>query len=140
MSLSQDLMILATKLAEVEAQLGDVPAALEAAKEEGRRSRDQEFTDLVAAKDAEKAAFGEAEFQRGVASVVCPDPGSGDKIFSQAEVDAMLAPLNEQVVAMRGQIESLESQVAGMDQKISEAVQAKVAEFKAKLDEVEAQF
>lgn len=139
MSLAQDLMILATKLAEVEAQLGDVPAALEAAKEEGRRSRDEEFSQLIAQKDQEKADFGASEYQRGFVDGG-NGQGSGDKIYSQAEVDAMLAPLNEQVAAMQGRITELEGIVATMDQKVAEAVAARVAEFKGALDAVEAQF
>ncbi len=139
MGVLQDLLVeLTDKLNEVEAQLGDIPAALEAAKESGRRERDQEFADMVAAKDAEKVAFGASEYARGF--VDGGNGGGSDKIYSQAEVDAMLAPLNEQVLAMQGQITDLQGQLASVDQRIADAVAAKVAEFKGKLDEVEAQF
>lgn len=140
MSLAQDLIALAQKLEEIESQLGDVPAALEAAKEEGRRSRDQEFIDMQASKDEEKRVFGESEYQRGFVDGGNGAPPASDKIYSQAEVDAMLAPLNESVIAMQGRISELEAIVAGVDSRIAEAVASKIAEFKAGLDEVEAKF
>lgn len=140
MSMLSDLLIeVSNKLAEVEAQLGDIPAALEAAKESGRRERDQEFTDMVAAKDLEKSDFGFSEYARGFVDGG-NGQGSGDKIYSQVEVDAMLAPLNESVLALQGRIAELEGIVASVDQRIVDAVAAKVAEMNQRIDEMQGAF
>lgn len=118
-TLSENILALSKIVAELEAQAADFPAALEAEREAGRRERDADV-------EAAKIAGYDEGFAAGVASV----PVS-DKVFSQAEVDAMLAPLNEQVLTMQGRIAELEGVVAGIDQKVSDAVALALSEFKA---------
>lgn len=61
-----------------------------------------------AAVQLRKEGFDEG-FAAGVASVGVP---ASDKIFSQTEVDAMLAPLNEQILLLKAQLDAVPSQIA----------------------------
>lgn len=148
---------LETAIAEFKTKSENFEQTLADEREAGRRDRDAEVTDLqerllvaksdfdamVVQKDQEKVEFGASEYQRGFVDGG-NGSGGGDKIYSQVELDAAVAgavaPLNEQVMAMQGQIDALNAQLATVDQRISEAVAARLAEFKAALDSVEAQF
>lgn len=165
-ALSEQLIALAQRIDEVQAQLGDVPAALEAEREAGRRERDgevsalneqiaakqSEFDAMVAQKDQEKTDFGASEYQRGADEKICPDvPPSSDKIYSQADLDAIVVPLNDRLTqmdvqlseaagregALQSRVDELQAIVDGLDVRISEAVQNALKEAKAKLDEAE---
>jgi hypothetical protein len=110
MDLLKMLQDLVAKLSELQAQLADVPAALEAAK---------------------KLSYDEG-FVAGVASVPVVVPG--DKIFSQAELDAKIA---EVVAPLEKKVSDLELVVAGMDQKVLDAVMAAKADLLAKIKDLE---
>lgn len=79
-----------------------------------------QLADAQAALVAEKQASYEQGFAAGQAA------SGGDKIYSQAEVDAMLLPLNEQIAA-------LQAQVAGVPDQIAAAVAQAKAELKEQI-------
>lgn len=72
--------------------------------------------------DAQKAAddLAKAKFDEGFAAGVASVPVS-DKIFSQADVDALLAPLQAQITDLQAQVLALQGSI---DQKVSDAVAA----------------
>lgn len=78
-----------------------------------------------AADDLAKAKYDEG-FAAGVASV-----GPGDKIYSQAELDAIVLPLNEKIAALELTVNELS---ASIPVKIAEAVAAFKAELLAKYE------
>lgn len=84
----------------------------------------------AAVAESAKVAYDKG-FADGVASV--PPPVS-DKIFSQAEVDQMLA---DAVLPLQKKIEDLELVVAGVDQKIAEGVALVKADLLAKYNELQ---
>jgi hypothetical protein len=102
----------AGQIAQLQAKLQDAQAALE-----------------IQVKEAYDKGFAD-----GVNSVQIPP---SDKIYSQEDMDnaikLAIEPLNAKII-------ELEGIVSGIDQKVNDAVALKLAEFKAKLDEVEAQF
>lgn len=71
-------------------------------------------------------------FAEGVASVQVP---VSDKIFSQAEVDQMLA---DAVAPLQKKVEELEAIVAGFDQKVADALALFKADLLLKVKEVDA--
>lgn len=78
-----------------------------------------------AADDLAKAKYDEG-FAAGVASV-----GPGDKIYSQAEVDAIVLPLNEKIAALEVLIADIN---ASIPVKVAEAVSTFKAELLAKYE------
>src|SRR3954465_3641485 len=62
-----------------------------------------QLVDAQAAADSISKDAYDKGFADGVSSV-----GTGDKIFSQAEVDAMLAPLQTQVTDLQAQVTALQ--------------------------------
>jgi len=86
----------------------------------------------VALEQAVKEAYDKG-FQDGAASQNPPS----DKIYTQEDLDNAV---RSAVEPLNARISELESQVAGIDQKVKEEVDKKVAEIKAKLDELEAGF
>lgn len=80
---------------------------------------------------ASKLAYDKG-FADGVASVVVTP---GDKIFSQAEADAMVATAVE---PLQKKIEKLELVVVGIDGKIAEALMVFKADLLLKVKEVDA--
>lgn len=130
-------------VAKMEEQSADFPAELQRVREEaledGKRSRDEEISDLIDTKDQEKAEFGASEYTRGfsdgVASV--PECPVSDKVYTQEELDAAVqtaveaatGPLNETVAAMQVEIDRLNGELSSVDQRISDAI----ATFKAEL-------
>lgn len=88
----------------------------------------QQLADAQAAVDqVGKDKYAEG-FAAGVASV---PPVVSDKIYSQAELDAALAPLQSQVAA-------LQSQVDGVPAQIDAAIAAFKADLKAKYEAAQA--
>lgn len=85
--------------------------------------------------DAQKAAddLAKLKFDEGFAAGVASVPVS-DKVFSQADVDALLAPLQAQVADLQAQVSALQS---SLDQKVAEAVAAIKADLLAKYQELE---
>lgn len=137
LQLIASLQEVVTKMQE---QSADFPAQLEQVRaegvEEGKRSRDTEIAEFGAAE--RKAGFDE-----GVASVPpcedCPDePPVSDKIYSQAELDAAItaavSPLNETVSALQTEVDRLNGELSGVDQKISDAIAAVKAELLSRYD------
>lgn len=114
----------------LEAQLGDVPAALEKVRVEGFDAGKMEG-------DAEGYARGYAE---GAASVQCPVPDE-DRKFTQGDLDAAVeqvrAALTQEMEGLRLAIIDLQDQLAAArrdtDAKILEAVTGALAAFKAEL-------
>lgn len=80
-----------------------------------------------AAQDLARSKY-EQGFAAGVASVSIP---VSDKIFSQAEVDAMVLPLQESILSLQSQIDQMQAQI---DAKVSQAVAAFKAELLAKYE------
>lgn len=145
----QLILALQDVVAKMQEQSADFPAQLVAIRaegvEEGKRSRDQEISDLIMQKDQEKMDFGASEYLRGFQDGAASIPPQGDKIYSQAEVDQMLEPLNQMVLALRGENEQLSNRVAelevlvsGFDARIAQAIQDALMSAKARLDEAEA--
>ena len=101
----------------------------------------EEFEVVVA---AEKEASEKIGFDKGVASVSAP----GDKVFSQADVDAMIAPLNEKISSLQTEYDAYradaESQkslaVAAAKAEIVAAIQADFEAAQASENETEAEF
>lgn len=83
----------------------------------------------VALEAAKKASYDEG-FAAGVASM-----GAGDKIYTQAELDAKI---QEATLPLQEKIASLEAMLAGVDAKIADAVAAAKQEIMAKLQEIDA--
>ena len=110
MDILAQLQALVSLINELQAKLVDAEAAL---SESVKTAYDKGFAD-------------------GVASV--PPPVT-DKIFSQAEVDAMLA---EAVAPLQKKIEDLEAVVASVDQKIADAIIAFKADLLVKVKDIEA--
>lgn len=92
------------------------------------------IVDAQNALDIEVKAAYQKGFADGVASV---QEQPSDKIYSQEDMDNAI---KLSVEPLNARIAELEASMADIDAKIAEAVAAKIAEFKAKLDEVEAQF
>lgn len=79
---------------------------------------------------AEKQASYDEGFAAGAASV------GSDKIYSQAEVDAMLAPLQAELDGVKAELEALKLDIdAKIEAAKADAVAALKAELKAKYDE-----
>ena len=120
MDLIQMLNDLVAKINDLSAKLADAQVALD---EQIKIAYDKGYND-------------------GVASVPAPVPS--DKIYSQEELDAAIAASMEPLVA---KIAELDAVVAGIDQKIADAVvgmkaelMAKFQELKAKEDGIEVEF
>lgn len=96
----------------------DFASALEALK--------QQLADAQAALDQAKKASYDQGFADGVASVV-----PSDKVFSQAEVDAMKAGFQSMIDGLNGQIDALNKQVMALQASIDQAVADGVAKAKA---------
>ena len=94
----------------------------------------QQLTDAQAALDVAVKASYDKGFADGVASVQVPPT---DKIYTQADLDNAVKLAVDPLMA---KISDLEAVVAGIDVKISDAVNAKIAEIKGKLDELELGF
>lgn len=109
MDLLKLLQDLVAQLAALQAQLSDVPKALE---------------------DAKKLSYDEG-FKAGVASVPVP---VSDKIYSQAELDKAVA---DAVAPMQVQIEDLKAQVATIDQKVLAGMAQMKADLLVKYKELE---
>ncbi len=117
-----------SKIQDLLNQLPQLLATIEALKAQA--------TEAAALVELEKAVSYQAGFEAGVASV----PVS-TKIYDQAEVDAMvaaaIAPIQLMVEEGKAQIEALKMELEAakseIDSKISEAVAAATATFKAEL-------
>jgi hypothetical protein len=120
MDLIQMLNGMVALISELQAKLADTQAALD---EQIKIAYDKGYND-------------------GVASIPVPVPS--DKIYSQEELDAAIAVAMEPLVA---KIAELDAVVAGIDQKVADAVIAmklelavKFQELKAKEDGIEVEF
>lgn len=105
------------------------------------QAKSMEMDSALASKDAERLAFGEAEYARGVASVVCPEPLPSSDPELQAKLDeanAQIQELNAMVSSCRAEIDSLKAQVVEKDNERDQAVRAALSNAKARLDEAEA--
>lgn len=100
-------------LAELQTKIQDAQAALSAEFQAGAASRDEEVNAL-------KARIAELEAQV---------PPVGDKIYSQAEVDAMLAPLNQKISELQATVDAFPGVI---EQKVNEAIAAFKAELRDK--------
>lgn len=97
-----------------------------------------QLVDVEAGVDAAKKAAYDAGFADGVASV--PPPVPGDKIYSQEELDAAVAAakveLQKQVDELSAKVAELEVKLADVDAvvaaKVEEAIKAFKADLKAK--------
>lgn len=112
MDLLKLLQDLVAQLGALQAQLADAQAALDAAK---KLSYDQGFAD-------------------GVASLPPPPPAS-DKIFSQAEADALVAAA---VAPLQAQVADLQSKVDGIPKLVADAVAALKADLLSKYEAAQA--
>ena len=110
LKLLQDLL---ASISVLQAQLADVPAALEAAK---------------------KASYDEG-FAAGVASV--PPPASSDKIYSQAELDIMLEPLKAKVAELQAQVDQIPSLVDAAVKDAKAGFLASMKDIELKVVEIE---
>lgn len=114
MDLVQLLKDLAASIAALTSQLADAQAAADAA---AKMSYDKGFAD-------------------GVASVPA---GGGDKIYSQAELDAAVTaavqPLSDQVTALTAQVAAMQGQI---DQAVADAVAALKADLLTKMQALDA--
>lgn len=114
----------------LEAQLGDVPAALERVRLEGYEAGKA---------DGDAAGYARG-FEEGKASVVCPVPDE-DRKFTQADLDAAVeavrAALTQEMEGLRQAIIALQDELAAakadVDQRIVAAVTAAIGQFKLEL-------
>lgn len=84
----------------------------------------------------------ELEQLKGMIEAIQPSPDpvpvpseGGDKIFSQADVDAMLAPMNEKISAMASEIESAKGELEVLKNNMDGKVAEQLAAFKQKAKE-----
>lgn len=95
---------------------------------------DQMILDLKAKVDELAAASYASGLADGKASVGSPGT-QNDKLYSQVEVDGMLAPLNEKITGLENEIDALKNE---MNANVDKAVKAKVDEMIAEFDSEEA--
>lgn len=134
MSLIADLILqLQNVNAELESIQADFSGALAAEREAGKADRDAEVADLK--------ALAVSEYERGVADGKASVPPSGDKLYSQAELDEAISlavsPLNEQVLALQGQVSALQGSLDGVPAQIAQAVADLKASLLASYDEAQ---
>lgn len=84
----------------------------------------QKFADLAEAIVAGEAAAYTKGFDEGIGQSTSP----GDKIYSEEELQAELAPLKSEIEALKTSVTGLEAQVAAFPEQMVAAVDAKVAE------------
>ncbi len=127
-SLSATINELQVKLADANAAMEEIKAvSFESGKvvgiEEGK---------VLGFEDGKKAGYDEGYakgFEDGKAL-----GGNGDKIYSQAEVDLMIAPLNEKIASLEAEVQAIKDSIEGLK---VEAVNAFKLEIKAKYDEAQ---
>lgn len=92
------------------------------------------FVELEAQLDLDLQAKYDEGFAAGKASM----GGEGDKLYSQAELDAIVGPINESLVAKEGQITQLQSDMdllrAGIDAQVSAKVGEEIGKVIAEFD------
>lgn len=105
-----------------------------------QKAKAQSVVDGFDALEAQLDLDLKGEFDRGFAEGKLSMGNPGDKIYDQAEVDAMLKPIQESLVAKEAQIAQLQLDIDGIKASIDEQVKVKLeSELTGILSEFDAQ-
>lgn len=129
------LEALSSTINDLQVKLADANVAMEEIKQvsfDSGKVAGIEEGKVLGFEDGKKVGYDEGYakgFEDGKAS-----GGNGDKIYSQAEVDLMIAPLNEKIASLEAEVQAIKDSIEGLK---VEAVNAFKLEIKAKYDEAQ---